>query len=150
MIWSWLHATRPACWRCLFWFGESESGSSFFIDRLVPGWFHDITESGFGYRTWLKSPWNTCLEPNHHHHHNRFMALFPGPPGWTGAKREILDFTVQGEINRGRHTNHPDGRHSIRTNHPPYFLRGRCTSCRPTNSVKALKATSAFRLGRRC
>jgi len=32
---------------------------------------------------------------------------------------------------------------------PPYFLWARCPSCRPTNSVKALKATSAFRLGRR-
>jgi len=49
-------------------------------------------------------------------HHNRFAALFPGPPGWAGARREILDFMVQGKINRGRHTDHPTGRHSIRTN----------------------------------
>ena len=28
------------------------------------------------------------------------------------------------------------------------FLQAGCPSCRPTNSVKALKATSAFRLGR--
>jgi len=55
---------------------------------------------------------------------------------------------VQGEINRGRHTDHPAGRHSIQTNQcppPPYphiFLRAGCPSCRPTNSVKALKATS--------
>ena len=60
----------------------------------------------------------------------------------------------QGEINRGRHTDHPAGRHSIRTNQwppPPssHFLQARCPSCRPTNSVKALKATSAFGLGRR-
>jgi len=54
-----------------------------------------------------------------HHHHNRFTALFPGPPGWAGARRELLDFMVQGEINRGRHTNHPAGRHSIRTNQRP-------------------------------
>jgi len=32
----------------------------------------------------------------------------------------------------------------------PYFLRAGCPSCRPTNSVKALKATSAFGLERRC
>ena len=32
---------------------------------------------------------------------------------------------------------------------PPYFVRAGCPSCRPTNSVKALKATSAFGLGRR-
>ena len=37
-------------------------------------------------------------------HHNRFTALFPGPPGWAGARRELLDFMVQGKINRGRQT----------------------------------------------
>ena len=35
-------------------------------------------------------------------HHNRFTALFPGPPGWASARRELLDFMVQGEINGGR------------------------------------------------
>jgi len=44
-----------------------------------------------------------------HHHHNRFTALFRGPPGWAGAQRELLDSMVQGEINRGRHTDHPAG-----------------------------------------
>ena len=61
------------------------------------------------------------------HNNNRFTALFPGPPRWAGARRELLDFMVQGEINRGRHTDHPAGRHSIRTNQcppplsPPFF-----------------------------
>ena len=32
----------------------------------------------------------------------------------------------------------------------PYFLQAGCPSCHPTNSIKALKATSAFGLGRRC
>jgi len=76
-----------------------------------------------------------------------FTALFPGPPGWAGARRELLDFMVQGKINRGRNTDHSAGRHSIRTNQcppppsPPYFLRAGCPSCRPTNSVKALLAS---------
>jgi len=52
-------------------------------------------------------------------HHNRFTALFPGPPGWAGATRKLLDFIVQGKIYRGRHTDHPAGRHSIRTNQCP-------------------------------
>ena len=52
-------------------------------------------------------------------HHIRFTALFPGPPGWAGARRELLDFMAQGEINRGRHTDHPAGCHSIRTNQCP-------------------------------
>jgi len=76
--------------------------------------------------------------------HIHFTALFPGPPGWAGAGRELLDFMVQGKINRGRHTDHPAGRHSIRTNQcpppPSHFLQAGCPSCRPTNSVKALKA----------
>ena len=52
----------------------------------------------------------------HHHHHNRFTALFPGPPARAGARKELPEFMVQGKINRGRHTDHPAGRHSIRTN----------------------------------
>jgi len=36
-------------------------------------------------------------------YHNHFTALFRGPPGWASAKRELLDFMVQGKINRGRH-----------------------------------------------
>jgi len=87
----------------------------------------------------------------HTHTHNRFTALFPGPPGWAGARRERLDFMVQGKINRGRHSDHPAGRHatpsrltSAHLHHlPPYFLRAGCRSCHPTNSVKALKAKLA-------
>jgi len=52
-------------------------------------------------------------------HHNRFMALILGPSESAGARRELLDFKVQGKINRGRHTDHPAGRHSIRTNQCP-------------------------------
>jgi len=77
------------------------------------------------------------------HHHNRFTAPFPEPSGWDGARRELLDFMVQGKINRGKNTDHPARHHSIRTNQcpsspSPIFLRAGCPSCRPTNSVKAL------------
>jgi len=44
----------------------------------------------------------------------------------------------------------PSGLSSAHLHHPPCFLQARCPSCRPANSIKALKATSAFRLGRRC
>jgi len=27
-----------------------------------------------------------------HNHHNHFTAILPGSPGWSGARREILDF----------------------------------------------------------
>jgi len=44
------------------------------------------------------------------HHTITVLWLFRDHPG------EPVDFMVQGEINRGRHTDHPAGRHSIRTN----------------------------------
>jgi len=89
-----------------------------------------------------------------HHHHKRFMALFPGPPGWASARRKLLDFMVQGKINKSRYTDHTAERHSMRTNQcppppSPIFSQAGRPSCRPTNSVNALKATSAFGLGRR-
>ena len=62
-------------------------------------------------------------------HHNRFTGLFPWPPGSAGARIELLDFMVQGKINRGKQTDHPAGRHSIRTNQclpppsPHFFYR---------------------------
>jgi len=96
-----------------------------------------------------KAKYASSLSP--HHQHNRFTALYPGPPGSAGARRKLLDFMEQREINRGRHTDHPAERHSIRNNQcppPPYphFLRTGCPSCRPTNSVKALKAEWQWRM----
>jgi len=35
----------------------------------------------------------------------------------------------------------PSGLTSAHLHHPPYFLQAGCPFCRPTNSVKALKAT---------
>ena len=66
-------------------------------------------------------------------------------------KRTFGLYMVQGKINRGRHTDHPAGCHSIRTNQcppppSPIFLQAECSSCRPTNSVKALKARTSYAL----
>jgi len=47
------------------------------------------------------------------------MAHLSGPYGWAGDRRELLDIIVQGSINRGRHIDHPAGRHSTRTNQCP-------------------------------
>ena len=80
--------------------------------------------------------------------HNRFTALFPGPPGWAGARRELLDFMVQGEINRGRHTDHPAGRHSIRTNQfpplpsPHIFFKGRMPFLPPNRQCQSTEGNS--------
>jgi len=67
---------------------------------------------------------HVCTTPPHH---NRFTALFPRPPGWAGATRELLDFMVQAKINRGRHTDHralgatPSWLTSAHHHHPPVF-----------------------------
>ena len=58
--------------------------------------------------------------PSFIYHHSHFTALFPWPPGWAGARRELLDFIVQGKIDRCRHTDHPAWHHSIRTNPVSY------------------------------
>jgi len=56
------------------------------------------------------------------------MTLFPGLPGWAGARRVLLDFVVQGKINRGRHRPsswvplHPDQPVPTSTI-PPIFYR---------------------------
>jgi len=84
----------------------------------------------------------------HHHHHNRFKALFLGPPGWAGARRELLDFMVQGKINRGRHTDHPAGRHSIWTNQwppppSPIFLTGRMPFLPPNQQCQSTEGNNS-------
>jgi len=48
-----------------------------------------------------------------------FYGPFSGPSGWAGARRELLDFMLQGKINRGRHIDHPAGCHFIQTNQCP-------------------------------
>jgi len=67
---------------------------------------------------------------NHHTTTTILWPFFLGPPGWACARRELLDFMVQGKINRGRHTDHPAGRHSIRTNQcpPPQTSQHKCSS----------------------
>jgi len=89
-----------------------------------------------------------------YNHYNGFTALFWDHPGepvpeenfWTlwckGRLTEADTLTIQMGAT-------PSGLTSAHLHHPPYFSQAGCPSCRPSNSVKALKATSAFRLGRR-
>jgi len=83
-------------------------------------------------------------------HHNRFTAIFPGPSGWAGARRELLDFMVQGKINRGRHTDHPAGCHSIQTNpcppppSPIFYRPDALPAAQPTVSKHSRKKTLEF------
>jgi len=67
--------------------------------------------------------------------HTRFTAVFPGLPGWADARRNLLDFYGAWEDNRGRHTDYPDGRHSIQTNPTTHF---RNTSIFSSDAVPAI------------
>ena len=74
-----------------------------------------------------------CHQAPPPHHHNRFTALFKGPPGWAGTRRKLLDFMIQRKTNRDRHTDHPTGYHSIRTNQwPPPPSPLTLSSCMPS------------------
>jgi len=60
-------------------------------------------------------------------HHNRFTALFPGPPASAGARKEFLDFVVQGKITEAdtptiRLGTTPSGLTSAHLHHPPIFF----------------------------
>jgi len=71
----------------------------------------------------------------HTHTHNHFTALFPGLPGWAPRRKSSSRINgARGDI-RGKHTDNPDGRHSIQTNHWP-------TSNIPIFTLDALPAAS--------
>jgi len=85
------------------------------------------------------------------HVHIHLRPFFWDHPGELVPEDNFLTLWCKG---RGRHTDYPAGCHSSWTNQcpppsSPIFVQARCPSCLPTNSVKALKATSAFELGRR-
>jgi len=90
--------------------GFSASSNCSQLSRLTPSPLpscdktrYTLTVNGKDKRLW----WWWCVS---------FTALFLGPSGRVGARRELLDFMVQGKIKGGRHTNYLDGCHSIPTN----------------------------------
>jgi len=57
----------------------------------------------------------------------RFTALFPGPPGWASARRELLDFMVQGRLTEAdtvtiRLGATPSRLTSAHLHHPPHIF----------------------------
>jgi len=80
----------------------------------------------------------------HHHHTTTILRPFfrdhPGEPVpeenfwalWCKGRLTKADtLTIQLGVT-------PSGLTSVHLHHPPYFLRARCPSCRPANSVEAL------------
>ena len=78
-------------------------------------------------------------------HTTVLRPFFWDHPGEPVPEENFCTLWCKGRLT-GRHSDHPAGRHCIRTNQcppppsPPYFLQARCPFCRPNNSVKALKA----------
>jgi len=91
-----------------------------------------------------------CIYVNntHIHTHTRLTALFPGLPGWAGTRKVkpiwilLKQETVSGSgvswaICKSAPLLQTDNHASTS---PLSFLQAGCPSCRPANSVKALKA----------
>ena len=89
----------------------------------------------------------TCPTHTHTHTHTRLTAVYRGLPGWAGTRKVkpiwilLKQETVSGSgiswatcksAPRSRQITTPAPHHSV-------FLQAGCPSCRPTNSVKALK-----------
>ena len=102
------------------------------------------------------SPYQVCHLEITNKQQTCLTALCPGLPGWAGTRKTNLDFS---DFNKARDSEwqwHQLGHMQVCTslqthNHastPPLshsvFLQAGCPSCRPTNSVKALKATEGL------
>ena len=78
------------------------------------------------------------------HTHTLLMALYPGLPGWAGTRKvnHLKQETVSGSgISWAICKSAPRSRQiTMPAPHQSVFLQAGCPSCRPTNSVKALKA----------
>jgi len=72
-----------------------------------------------------------------------FYGPFLGAPGWAGARRELLDFMVQGRLT-GRHTDHLAGCHSIWTTSgaPQYlpFFKGQMPFLLPNQQCQSTES----------
>ena len=101
--------------------------------------------------------WRLNRESTYIHTYTRLTPLFPGLPRWADTRKVkpvwilLKQETVSGcgiswaickYAARSRQITTPAPHHSV-------FLQAGCPSCRPTNSVKALKATQRVPIWKR-
>ena len=92
--------------------------------------------------------WALLLKITQHNTHTRLTALFPGLPRWAGTRKVkpiwilLKQETVSGSgISWAICKSAPRIRQiTMSAPHHSVFLQAGCPSCRPTNSIKALKA----------
>ena len=87
----------------------------------------------------------------HHHTTTILWPFFRNHPGEPVPEKNFWTLWCKGRLTDAdtltiRLGATPSGLTSAHFHHPPYFLQAGCPSCRPTNSVKALKATNALGL----
>jgi len=107
-IWCTRHLTRSIFGTCLTFYLHSGFWLNRSSDQIQGRENHRFSKC---LRCYFFQPVTTTP------HHNLFTALFLGPPGWAGARRELLEFMMQGDINRDRHTDHPAGRQQYVSKH---------------------------------
>jgi len=91
-----------------------------------PSGHHRTTLSGYIFAT------KACID-----------NLFPGPPGWASARRELLDFMVQGKADTptSRLGATPSGLTSAHLHHPPIFFTGRMPFLLPNQQRQSTEGT---------
>jgi len=98
------------------------------------------------YKHCTTKPFVSSSKLTHHTHHNRFTAFFRDHPGKPVPEENFWTSWCKGRLTEAdiltiRLGATPSGLTSAHLHHPhPYFLQAGCPSCRPTNTVKALKA----------
>ena len=124
---------------------QSQNGSQFFSNRHLNQLSSALRPNKHGRQTTIMP------RPFFTHTHIRLTALFPGLPGWAGTRKVkpiwilLKQETVSGSgISWDICKSAPYSR-QITTPTPHHcFLQAGCPSCRPTNSVKALKHDHAL------
>jgi len=107
-----------------------------------------FTQKWILYEMQITGTWWRHYPIQNTHTHTHLTALFPGLPRWAGT-RKVKPIWIFTEARDSEWQWHQLGHMQVCTslhtdnhaNTPPLsFLQAGCPSCRPTNSVKALKA----------
>jgi len=89
-------------------------------------------------------PSHHCQSTNTHTHTQPFYGHFSRTTRVSRCQKRTSGLMVQGEINRGRHTDHPAGCLSIRTNQ--YFFMGRMPFLPPSPNQQRQSSEGSYRI----